>query len=89
MRSEMYALAEIGSSAVIPLIELIRGAEAASKRSSHEVPAYRIQVRAARVLGEIGDARALPVLRTLLKQKRDVMVGRAIEAIKQKNRRKK
>ncbi len=86
MRSEMYALVAIGSPAVPRLIELIKEAKVAAKRNPHGISAYRLQVRAAKVLGLIGDARALPVLKELLRRGKDVIVSQAIEQIKHKIR---
>jgi HEAT repeat protein len=86
MRAEMYALAAIGSSAVPALIESIRRAQTAGKGVPNGVPPYLIQVRSARVLGLIGDARALPVLKEMLSRKKDVIVWKAIEDIKRVNR---
>lgn len=85
LRPEMYALAAIGSEAVPGLIQSIKEADAVAKRNLNSVPPYRLQVRSARVLGLIGDKRALPALRDLLKQQRDVLVSEAIRQIEVKN----
>lgn len=85
LRPEMYALAAIGSEAVPGLIQSIKDADAVAKRNLNSVSPYRLQVRSARVLGLIGDKRALPLLRDLLKQQRDILVSEAIKQIEVKN----
>lgn len=85
MRYDMKALVAIGSAAVPQLIESIKNAKDTAKRNWQPIPAYRIQVRAAIVLGMIGDERALPVLEELLRQENDMLVDLAIKQIKEKS----
>jgi HEAT repeat protein len=99
---EMRALAKIGSPAVPALIQSIEEAEkritAEKEKTSQlslddkQIQEFNIyenrynQLRAVRVLGEIGDARALPVLENLLSKDDDkyfqTLIKEAIEKIK-------
>jgi len=85
---DMQALAEIGPPAVPKLIESIENAEATSDRDLDkgiEIEAFRIQIRAATVLGKIGDARALQILERLDKETKTIDFWWAIQQIKKKN----
>jgi len=94
----MEALAKIGGPAVPKLMEAIQGApnKAASKRFADgtglsdfgiRVETSKIQTRAAMVLGRIGDARALPVLKALRSDNGVMLyyVNEAIERIEKAN----
>ena len=92
LNREMVVLVQIGSQAVAPLIEAIHTAEASAAASllkidlgalsteevkrSIQRDAQSIKLRAATVLGEIGDVRALPVLESLLDQDLSQYEGR-------------
>jgi ABC-type transporter Mla MlaB component len=86
MSPEMNTLAQIGTAAVPQLIEAIETASQRSasvgfadpslteeeKTSLRSIETFKIQVRAALTLGEIGDARALPILRRLMEESNDL-----------------
>ena len=92
LNREMVVLVQIGKRAVAPLIEAIHTAEASAAASllkidlgalsteevkrSIQRDAQSIKLRAATVLGEIGDVRALPVLESLLDQDLSQYEGR-------------
>jgi HEAT repeat protein len=71
---ERQALVEIGAPPVPAIIESTITADATHDRLKHrdpnQVPGFTIQLRAAKVLERIGDARALPVLESLLADNR-------------------
>jgi HEAT repeat protein len=94
IKPEMKALIQIGEPAVEPLIDTIKNATAmvqaitADPERSASSPDL-LSLRAAIVLGEIGDARALPVLEDLLKpgapfEQGEVSIQSAIEKLKSK-----
>jgi len=104
---EMRALVQIGPPAVPYLISSIENAEVTArarefaddpiftdevKQRIRKTFVFQIQSRASIVLGEIGDARALPILRKLRRTRNDEFllpyVERAIEKIQSKIRRK-
>jgi ABC-type transporter Mla MlaB component len=94
---DMKALVDIGSAAVPQLVEAIQQAETTAERNEHrvyggphaclpiQVPALTIQIRAGKVLGDIGDVGALPILEELLKETKTVDFWYAIQQIKKKN----
>lgn len=100
-KPDMKALVKIGEPAIEPLLDAIKNAAAiaeAVEADPARAPvadatgppaalAVRIRVRAAKVMGEIGDPRALPILEDLLKpgapfEHGDVSVQSAIEKIR-------
>ena len=97
-RPDMETLVRFGESAVPGLIKSIEGAEATSARNqrpggnrregtwiSPDISAVTIQIRAAEVLGDIGDIRALIILEKLGEKERLAPFWYAIQLIKKKN----
>jgi hypothetical protein len=56
-----------------------------NERDGLQVPAFRVQLRAGKVLGDVGDVRALPILEKLLKETKTVDYWYAIQQVKKKN----
>ena len=100
MGTEHYALVKIGGPAVPPLIDAIKNASSIAESiwgdttrirllcaGSATQLAGRIRQRAAMALGDIGDARAIPVLEDLLKpgqqfEHGNAYVGEALRALR-------
>jgi hypothetical protein len=87
---EMTALAQIGPGAVPAVIESIENAEATAQRNHDSgcetcPDAFRIQIRGAKVLGDIGDPVALPLLERLMQETKTIDYWLAIQKIKKKN----
>jgi HEAT repeat protein len=95
MSMAMRSLVEIGRPSVPPLLKLLEDAETvassapnvantkvtqAEKRISTRLEVLRIRARAAMVLGEIGDPRALPVLEGLLSSSQDQILAPYVAA---------